>query len=324
MSRLASPTSPTATDTMTDDSTQSRFLVRLKRAVRTQESRAQRVGAGLVEHLKERVDQKLAPILEQKARALLLELSEPQNARRLQSALAGLAQMAIKSGFRQDPQARLLFELADELEERHSRETVLRTVLEHAIAYEHELLAIVVDAVRAPDAAEGFDAADYASTRKRAGDKVLALLCALASLERDVPPPQLGAHPTQVYVDYFESAPLDSRFKPLARMAAGHSDAFEQPKAAQDEPSNEAGLVRRLIGRVSGGQSAEAKSSALSRLVPSLADPATRFVTVSYLFFVQSYLVRALVEDLPQMLEAVRELEIEQQRSDTDVVDIGD
>jgi hypothetical protein len=339
---------------MTDDDDIS-FLVRARRALRSTAQRStdehdQADGASLSEasligRVRDRVEQTLAPAIEDAAQKMLLKLAEPENAQKLQETLAGVAQFAMKSGFRSDPQAGLLFDFVDQLETRHSRPEVLEIVVEHAMVYEQDLVATLIEAIKSGQGVAGLAGRKQGAGRKsgtdrfeafrdRASTRLLTLLCSLASLDSDDPAPDSRA----AKVAYFEQAPIDARFKPLARMATGEREAFEVAQNSEegshthDPDPDSPSLVRRAINRLAGEANGEANgnaTTALARFVPSLRDPGTRFLTTSYLFFMQSYLVRAMIEELPAMLAAVRDLEQEaqnNQQADTpdDIIEIND
>ncbi|MFW6053560.1 MAG: hypothetical protein ACOC9J_01990, partial [Persicimonas sp.] len=214
-----------------------------------------------------------------------------------------------------------------------SREKTLGVVIEHAVTYESDLLEMLLAAGPAAGAGGGLE-----QLRERSSERLLTLLCSLVALERDQAPPA----DQQAQILYFEQAPIDERFKPLARMAAGDESAFASREAQADddaEPEERSsrlkGLVRRLTGQAKSDLAQSnsdekktdrtySKTSALARFVPSLNDPVTRFLTMSYLFFLQSYLLRAMIEGLPEALEMAAQLERDQRADDEDVVEIGD
>lgn len=317
---------------MSDENDSNNLLMRVRRAVTSTGQRVENAPSKLLARVRKSVDERLAPAIEAKAREALLKLAEPENARQLQRALAGLAQTAMRAGFRSDPPAKLLFDFVDALEKRHTREQTLHVVIEHAVTYESDLLEILLSAGPGGAAPRGLE-----HLRERAGERLLTLLCSLVALDRDQAPPT----DQQAQIQYFEQAPIDERFKPLARMAAGEESAFAsghtQPDDAEPEERSSPlkGLVRRLTGQIKSDPAQsnpdenkadrrEPKTSALARFVPSLNDPATRFLTMSYLFFLQSYLLRAMIEGLPEALEMAADLEREQRADDEDVVEIGD
>jgi hypothetical protein len=324
---------------MSEDDKSTGLLTRVQRAVRSTTRRADKGRGRLLERVRGRVEQTLAPAIEDAAKKMLLKLAEPDNAHKLQETLAGFAQFAMTSGFRSDPNAALLFDFVDRLEKRHSRQEVLEIVVQHAVVYEQDLLAMLVDAVQRGKDVSSMDAGRFEGFRDRASTRLLTLLCTLAAMDSDAPAPAKADQEEQIA--YFEQAPIDQRFKPLARMAAGRADAFEtaeESTGADDSPTP--GLLRRTFGRFSGERASGKRASgkrasgkragALTRFLPSLSDPATRFLTTSYLFFMQSYLVRAMIEQLPEMLAMVRDLERDSQTSEQtseqteDVIEVGD
>ncbi len=318
---------------MSDENDSNNLLMRVRRAVTSTGQRVEKAPSKLLARVRKTFDETLAPAIEAKAREAMLKLAEPENARQLQRALAGLAQTAMRAGFRSDPPARLLFDFVDALEKRHTREQTLHVVIEHAVTYESDLLEMLLSAGPGGGAPGGLE-----HLRERASDRLLTLLCSLVALDREDAPPT----DQQAQILYFEQAPIDERFKPLARMAAGDESAFASREAKADddaEPGEQnsrlKGLVRRLTGQAKSDLAQSnsdekktdgtySKTSALARFVPSLNDPVTRFLTMSYLFFLQSYLLRAMIEGLPEALEMAAELERDQRADDEDVVEIGD
>ncbi len=301
---------------MSDDSKDTGLLVRVQDAVRSSSRRVDHVRSGLMQRVRETVDETIAPAVEEAARKMLLKLAEPENAQKLQEALAGVAGFAMRSGFQSDHKARLLFDFVDELEKRHSREEVMQIVVQHAIVYEQDLLVTLLDSVQRGSTLNSMSAERFEAFRERASTKLLALLCSLVSLESDERAPSARA----AQIAFFEEATPEERFRPLARMAAGEPDAFE---SLEDKPERDAkkraGWLRRALDRVSSEE-----TTALAKLMPSLADPATRFLTTSYLFFMQSYLVRAMIEELPEILAMVRDLERDMDAESPDVIDLDD
>src|SRR5690554_4245475 len=357
--------------------------------------RAQNGAANLISrHVKPRVEEAMttvAPLVEKGAHAAIRKLAEPARARLLQKSMAGLAQWTMATGLELDPHAGPLFEFVDTLEQYHSREGVLKIIARHASSYERDMLQLMMRATqntghsglasfadgdlpdflkefmglntstKTPnsDAGSAQDASQFAEEferqRERLGDSMLDLLCELAALESDELPP----HTPDAQRAYFADAPIEPRFKLLAKLAAGDPEAFaavaqqsteqsakEAPGAA-DTPGAEGGLrakisgsrLGRLLRRDSTGftESAEAETTSdtpsetrptppsgmLARFVPSLNDPATRFLTTSHLFFLQSYLMRTTIEGLPQMLATVAEIEREVERNKEDVMVIN-
>lgn len=250
-------------------------------------------------HLRPIMEEKISPALQKGARAAVLELAKPQNARALQRTLGGLASWAAKTGFQLDPDARLLFEFIDETEARHSRESVLNIVLRHAVIHEPELLQSLLKelghSVIEPAAAED-------SSHGTLGEGLLELLCELAALgsTRGVPSSR------DAQLDYFQAAAIDPRFKPLGPMAAGLAGAFQNTKSTKNsrEPRS------------------AAKTSLPARFIPSLDDPAARFRTTGQLLALHTYLLRAMLEALPDTLQMIAELERQARAQSPDILDL--
>jgi hypothetical protein len=264
----------------------------------------------LAPRVKDALQHTLAPAIEKRIRDMVLKLAEPENAERLQDTLASIAQFGMSRGFEQDPDARLLFEFVDWLEHRHSRALVMEVVVKHGALMEHTLinhLQTMLERRRAGLPPEGGDG--WQDLQDEGQQRLLELLTLLVTLETEEPAPR--TQPEQVA--YIEAADIPERFKALAHKTVGADGAFDDAADRRD-----ATPAKQKPG----------KKTALQRFAPSMDDPHTRFLTASHLFFVQSYLVRAMVESLPGMLSEIAEFEKatrshEEQRSD-DVVDISD
>lgn len=204
-------------------------------------------------------------------------LAKPENAHRLQAGLARIAQLGMDAGFSSDADAEMLYEFASWLEERHGRQTVLTLVVVHAAAIEADLLRSLEAALVGLQSPVGSSERVAAARRLHdvrdvvAGD-MLDLLCSLGALESD-------QAPGDDRVSYFASLDLPDRFSDLAAKTAGIG--FESGDVTE---SQEAGLMR---------------------FVPSF-DPHLRFLTVSHLFFLHSYVARNLIELLPELLAGAK------------------
>lgn len=251
----------------------------------------------------------LVPKVQQGARAAVQKLADPAHAALLQRSLAGLAQWTMRAGFRVDADARLLFEFVDAQEEEHSREVVLEIVTHHAATYERDLLRALLHGSGGADAprdlwSAGMWAADSKmglnpESAAQLSQQMLELLCTLAALDDPAPPPT----DARDRLAYFENAPIPARFKILGRMASGDPAAF-QPADAPDKIS-----------------SATPRGGLPARIFASLNDPAVRFATTGYLLFLHSYLLRAMIEALPALLETVAEAERQSAARAPDILD---
>lgn len=237
--------------------------------------------------------------LEEDVGRLLRALTEPENAQRLQTGLAHLAQFAMETGFVADPQAGQLYKLVAWLEEEHGRAPVLQRVAAHVAATEARLvgaLGSLVGAAGGPVTPEDV-ARRMHEMREVASSDLLDLLCGLAAIEAGEEPP-VGS--VDERVAFFEGVMLPDEFGPLAAMAVGRPGAFD----AVEKPKKTS-----LLRRVRGKPREDEPQRGLARFVPSLDDPHLRFLTLSHLFFLQSYLTRNLVEALPDLLEMANVLD---------------
>ncbi len=228
--------------------------------------------------------------LEARFEQAILSLAEPENARALQSGLARVAQVGMELGFKADPDAAHLYELVAWLEERHGRPPVLRRIGDHMAATESSLLRTFESIALGYGGVAGTSARDEAARRLHeirdvVASDLLDLLCSLAAMELLEDPPT-GSVETRV--EYYEEACLPEEFRDLAAKAAGTPGAF-------DPPGGEAPRRNAKPDDVRGG--------GLARFTPSFDDPHLRFLALSHVFFLQSYLARNLVEALPELLQ---------------------
>lgn len=248
---------------------------------------------------RETADRLVVQRLEADLERLVLSLTDPENAQRLQSGLAQVAQLAMQMGFAADPHSARLYELVAWLETEHGRMPVLQRVAAHVAATEATLLGAFGALVGDLGAASGPGAMEDAAQRMHAmrddaASDLLDLLCALASLVTGEEPPRGSAEDR---VLFYEQAGLPEAFRPLAAMALGAPGAFESP-AKREETS-----WRRRLPGARRDKPPQQTGTGLARFVPSLDDPHLRFLTLSHLFFLQAYLTRNLVEALPELLQ---------------------
>lgn len=302
-----------------------KWLVRARDLVDTARDRADKASGGALSRVSEKVretvrdqiaprvrdalEYKLAPAVEKRIRDLVLKLAEPENAERLQETLASIAQFGMDRGFDQDPDARLLFEFVDWLEQRHSRAVVMEVVVKHGALMEHTLIQHLQEMLERRRAGLPPQQDDgWRELRDEGQARLLELLTLLVTLETEEPAPATQ----QAQVDYIEDADIPDRFKELAHKTVGAEGAFDARPRERERDE----------------QQSTPRKSALQRFAPSMDDPHTRFLTTSHLFFVQSYLVRAMVESLPSMLSEIAEFEkatrSHEERFSDDVVDISE
>lgn len=220
-------------------------------------------------------------------------LSSRRRVETLQSSLATVANWSIQRGFDADPNAELLFEFVDWLEDRHGRRRVSTILLRSPMLRDPEFLDALAHLSEAfqPGATVSDDRRlsqrRLEAFKRRAGDRLLEVLVELAALETDSPPPSGSA---QKRICYFEDAPLPPRFEPLAVMTRGERLAERQM------PHRKLQQLKGIWNRLRPTQSS---NSALAKYIPGLDDEQLHFLVFSTTFFLHSYLVRNLIEALP-------------------------
>ena len=246
--------------------------------------------------LRKKVDQ-LGDLLLDQAFELL---SSPQHVESLQRSLANIAGWTLRRGFDADPNAELLFEFVDWLEQRHSRQAITTIILRSSLLRDTaflDALAHLSQAINPFDEAVShspWSAEAVDRFKLQAGERLLDLLVELVALECDGDPPDDGMQPK---VDYFEEAPIPVRFIRLAGMTRGHH------LIKRRSPSRSPGIVISLIDRL---RSSRPAPSGLTKFVPGLGDETLHFLVFSTTFFLQSYLLRNLIEALPDIADELR------------------
>lgn len=245
----------------------------------------------------------VAPVLQQGARAALQKLADPAQAALLQRSLAGLAGWTMRKGFGVDADAKLLFEFVDAQEALHSREVVLEIVTRHAATYQRDLLGALLSGMSPPGRpidlwSAGEKLGLQPEAVQRLGQELLELLCTLAALDEESPIPE----DAPARLAYFEGAPIPEQFKVLGRMASGDPAAFRPEKSPDKSP-------------------ATPRTGLPARIFASLNDPAVRFATTGYLLFLHSYLLRAMIEALPDLLQTLAEAERHHSARAPDILD---
>lgn len=268
-------------------------------------------GRRLADALRSRADD-----VEELLRAQLLDfLSTPENVETLQRSLATIGGWAIDRGFHADPNAELLFHFTDWLEERHDRATIAAIVFRSELVRDPTFVEAIAHLATALGPAArhtdgpGWDLDRIERFKERAGDRLLDFLVQLAALEADTPPPQRSA---DARIDYFESAPIPQRFQRLARMTRG-DDLIEKTP-----PSRRHKLLARITDRLR-PDTDDDHSTALARFIPGTGDETLHFLVFSTTFFLQSYLLRGLIDALPELADDLTE----QARAD-EMIDIND
>lgn len=261
--------------------------------VRSLARRGRRRLSGLVRSRARRMGDRLAD-------KLLELLSSPQQVERLQTALVNVANWSLDRGFRSDPNAELLFEFVDWLEQRHDRRTITTILLRSSVVTDPEFLDALAHLTQAlgpfstTEGAPGWDEQQLNRFKQRAGDRLLDLLVHLAALEADRPP---AAGSAERRLDYFDSAPIPVRFRRLGPMTRGQQLLERDPVASHSK------WTRRLARHLPG---VDADDTRLQKYVPGVGDDELYFLVFSTAFFFQSYLLRNLIEALPDMAEEIR------------------
>lgn len=274
-----------------------------------------KIGLGAAQRMQTAVQGRLDQVLDASLARISKELEDPQNVMRLQEQLAKVAGWSIELGFRLDPAAKDLFDFVLWIEESRGREEVQDIVMAENLMADGQLLEFLIryatmlkPIVPIPGAPDG-DAPAYTLEeverfKTEAGRRLLRLLVRLAALtDPSTTNPPLDD--VEAMADYFEDAPIPERFKDLASRALG---TYEEPTS---EPRSTAApsRIRKRIDKLKAMTRSitEESSTGLARYVPGLNDPTLKFIVFSYTFFLQTFMVRALIENFPDLMAAARE-----------------
>ena len=279
----------------------------LRRAARAGQQLAQQRGQELLHEAQARLGQ---------ARQWVME---PAHVERAQEFLARAASWGMRLGFEHDPKAALLFEFVSWIEREHGKGAVLVCLAQHNPVIDGTLLDLIQTRYMTWPKV---DEQAYQRKLDAVSHTLLGLLCALAQVADRQPGPVVRTR--EALVERFVSSPaLPERFGALARMAAG-DEATLRAHAKPEEPASRGAqegeqearwmsrrglgrLARRLRPSASEPQSRivpEDRASALTSHRPLQDDPHFQFVVNSYVFFVQTTMARAMVEQLPLLLTA--------------------
>lgn len=226
-------------------------------------------------------------------------LTDPDAISAVQHNLARLANISIRLGFLVDPNTELLFRFVDWIDEHHGRPTVMQALLQSPLLQDPTFLDALAHISQTllpwqDDEEPLLRQPQIDAFKEQASLKLLLLLAQLAALEYKKPVP---THDTDALVDYFQSSPIPEEFKPLAEMARGRE--LKRP----EEPS----LLRwtkGLSGRLGITTSAdEEQTRGLRRFIPGLGDETLEFLVLSTTFVIQTYLLRHLLESLPELAQ---------------------
>ena len=224
--------------------------------------------------------------------ALAHTLSDPRAVKQVHRLMSTLGQAGFEAAFRQEPYARLMFELAEWCGEQSSRGHVmailmadatqpggavaqLTTTLFSGVAGEGGLPANPLAALMSEPPGERLDRA--LTTVQRS---LMRTLCQLVTSATDAPEPDPDAALHEL-VATFRAADLPERFATIPDFVLG-LDVADAP------PPEEA-------GESPGALTTHRPATQLRRVV------------TAYLLFVETYLVRNMVDALPSVMERVRE-----------------
>lgn len=268
------------------------------RAVRTL-GKVGKLGAKKVGARVQKASQKLA-------RRVAHEMMQPEQIATIQGALARFAQWGMERGFALDPNAALFFEFLDWLDNRNGREVVMSRLMLSPMFQDPAFLEAIAQAAALlspfapPQATERWGTDEVERLKDRAGQRLLELLVSLVELDTEHPAADTGSLIARTA--YIANAEIPERFKALALMATGERLEPPASSATTRATSTLRGLSERL------GASSE-RQQGLTRFVPGVGDPHLHFLVYSTTFVMQSYLLRHLVESLPEMAARLRELQ---------------
>lgn len=242
------------------------------------------------------------PVLER----MIDALTQPEHIERLQGVMGMVANQGFKLGFDNDPGAALLYEFAQDVEQRHGRDAVMAQFARFNSLTDGTL----IDVLQMRFSLTGVTDEDFESKVRPVRMSLLHLLCALAYLDEDAPyAPAPHASPKQI-VERFEQSLAPTEFHVLARAASGDAQALSDIKESHAKTKPKRGWLGRKTDNLKASMAKtleEAEAQASTALVSATAriranDPALGFLATSYLFFVQTYTTRALIESLPEMI----------------------
>ena len=250
----------------------------------------------------------------EKVSAQLVDLmASPRQVEALQKSLVRITGWTLRRGFQADPNAELLFEFIEWLEKRHSREKITTILLHSQWLRDPAFVDALVHLSRLlspfeTDIEEQWSESRLEAFKTRAGRRLLELLVDLAALEQDVAPSPSSTVTEQIA--FFRSPPIPDHFHRLADMTQGR---HLLTRTRTSERRKLAKKVARRLGVL------RPNDSNLIPFIPGIGDETLHFLVFSTTFFLQSYLVRNLVEALPELADEFSENLKEQ---DDDIIDL--
>lgn len=255
--------------------------------------------------VKESAQAHLLPRIEDASRWLM----DPEHLEQAQHGLAQLASWGMRMGFEHDPRAGLLFEFVDWIEQEHGRAAVVMCLTQHNPVGDGTLLDLIQTRYMTWPK---LDEKIYQRKLEATSRTFLSLLNALAQVEDRQPQPTLRT--TEALIERFISSPsIPERFYPLAHMAAGDLRVLHEygqqaeaakPSLAKRALSNLSNLrAKKDANQASAPSPATSSRTELTTHRPFQADPHFQFVVNSYTFFMHTYMTRAIIEQLPNLVD---------------------
>ena len=235
---------------------------------------------------------------------ILTALSDRRTTRLVHAGLGIVGNVGLKTMFRAEPDARLLFDLADWCGEQAGRGPVMLVLLEDAMQPTGAFYLLSRTLPRLPIAdprmlwGGAAPSGGVLATLRDAQKGMLLTLSKLVATALEQPPPDPSAQIEDV-ASRLRSPEIPARFFRIADLAMGVEGAKEDASASDgsipQEPTEARPQLLPVLARV-------------RNLLPVKAlPPGIRFMLGPYLVFLQAYLGRNLVDSLPRFLALVRE-----------------
>ncbi len=219
-------------------------------------------------------------------------LRDPEHLANLQRHLVPLANWSMTRIFERDPNARLLFDFVDWHDQRHGRQTTASILLSSSLVNHGRFLTALLEMStwldpRTATDAGAFDPDEVQHFKDTAAEHLLELLTDLAAHHHPDSPADTMS--VDDHLDYLEEADIPDRFKTLGPMTQGRF-----LRQAPNRSSAPVKLLKRLLNPANSGD--------LIPHNPALHDRTLQFLVLSTAFVIQSYLLRHLIEVLPEEL----------------------
>ncbi len=220
-------------------------------------------------------------------------LRDPSAVEHLQGHLVTLTNWSLNRAFRYDPNARLLFEFVDWHDQRHGRDTTASILLASPLVEDAQFLRSLFQMAdwldpRVAAHRAGVGPGELDRFKETTGNYLLRLLTDLAALHHPDSPDE--AMTVDDHLDYLEEAHIPDRFKTLGPMTQG--------RFLRDPPTSSS-----PIGRLLQSLTTSPASQSLIPRNPVLHDKTLQFLVFSTALVIQSYLVRHIIETLPDLAD---------------------